>query len=88
MSESSTAAKRASTSRTSTSIRCSSRAACVEPDRPRARQRLRGFENNKYASGEFFDKYTNQVWEPATQKVRDLFGEAGIHIPNQQDWRG
>ncbi|HRC49971.1 MAG TPA: class 1b ribonucleoside-diphosphate reductase subunit alpha [Gordonia sp. (in: high G+C Gram-positive bacteria)] len=46
-----------------------------------------GFENSKYASGEFFDKYTNQVWEPATQKVRDLFGEAGIHIPNQQDWR-
>lgn len=46
-----------------------------------------GFENSKYASGEFFDKYTNQAWEPATQKVRDLFGEAGIHIPNQQDWR-
>ncbi len=46
-----------------------------------------GFENSKYASGEFFDKYTNQVWEPATQKVRDIFGEAGIHIPNQQDWR-
>ncbi|QKT07845.1 class 1b ribonucleoside-diphosphate reductase subunit alpha [Gordonia sp. X0973] len=46
-----------------------------------------GFENSKYASGEFFDKYTDKVWEPATQKVRDLFGEAGIHIPNQQDWR-
>ncbi|WP_415031889.1 class 1b ribonucleoside-diphosphate reductase subunit alpha [Gordonia sp. (in: high G+C Gram-positive bacteria)] len=46
-----------------------------------------GFERSKYASGEFFDKYTNQVWEPQTQKVRDLFGEAGIHIPNQQDWR-
>ncbi|GAB10647.1 ribonucleoside-diphosphate reductase alpha chain [Gordonia araii NBRC 100433] len=46
-----------------------------------------GFERSKYASGEFFDKYTNQVWEPKTQKVRDLFGQAGIHIPNQQDWR-
>ncbi|MFT4199995.1 class 1b ribonucleoside-diphosphate reductase subunit alpha [Gordonia sp. (in: high G+C Gram-positive bacteria)] len=46
-----------------------------------------GFERSKYASGEFFDKYTNQLWEPTTQKVRDLFGEAGIHIPTQQDWR-
>lgn len=46
-----------------------------------------GFEKSKYASGEFFDKYTDQVWEPATDKVRDLFGQAGIHIPTQDDWR-
>uniref|UniRef100_UPI003D8FD7D5 class 1b ribonucleoside-diphosphate reductase subunit alpha n=1 Tax=Gordonia sp. B7-2 TaxID=3420932 RepID=UPI003D8FD7D5 len=55
-----------------------------------ARERGRafvGFENSKYASGEFFDRYTEKVWEPATDKVRDLFGQAGIHIPNQDDWR-
>ncbi|GAA3046464.1 class 1b ribonucleoside-diphosphate reductase subunit alpha [Gordonia defluvii] len=46
-----------------------------------------GFTRSKYASGEFFDKYTDRAWEPATQKVRDLFGQAGIHIPTQQDWR-
>ncbi|MFW0791984.1 class 1b ribonucleoside-diphosphate reductase subunit alpha [Gordonia sp. CPCC 205333] len=46
-----------------------------------------GFEKSKYASGEFFDKYTDKTWEPATQKVRDLFGQAGITIPTQQDWR-
>nr|WP_279097463.1 class 1b ribonucleoside-diphosphate reductase subunit alpha [Gordonia bronchialis] len=46
-----------------------------------------GFEKSKYASGEFFDKYTEKVWEPETQKVRDLFGQAGIHIPTQDDWR-
>ena len=46
-----------------------------------------GFAQSKYASGEFFDKYTDKPWEPATQKVRDLFGQAGIHIPNQDDWR-
>ena len=46
-----------------------------------------GFKDSKYASGEFFDKYTEKAWEPATEKVRDLFGQAGIHIPNQDDWR-
>ncbi|GAB20844.1 ribonucleoside-diphosphate reductase alpha chain [Gordonia effusa NBRC 100432] len=46
-----------------------------------------GFEKSKYASGEFFDKYTERTWEPSTQKVRDLFGQAGIAIPTQQDWR-
>ena len=46
-----------------------------------------GFENSKYASGEFFDKYTDQPWEPATDKVRKLFSDAGIRVPNQDDWR-
>ncbi|RPA12949.1 class 1b ribonucleoside-diphosphate reductase subunit alpha [Gordonia sp. OPL2] len=50
-------------------------------------QAFAGFEKSKYASGEFFDKYTEKLWEPETQKIRDLFGEAGIHIPNQDDWR-
>lgn len=45
-----------------------------------------GFEKSKYASGEFFDKYTEAVWEPATEKVRNIFEEAGIRIPNQDDW--
>lgn len=46
-----------------------------------------GFEKSTYASGEFFDKYTEKAWQPETQKVRDLFGQAGIHIPDQDDWR-
>ncbi|MDQ0030443.1 ribonucleoside-diphosphate reductase alpha chain [Arthrobacter bambusae] len=44
-----------------------------------------GFENSTYASGEFFDKYTEQEWAPETERVRELF--AGIHIPTQDDWR-
>ncbi|THJ67471.1 class 1b ribonucleoside-diphosphate reductase subunit alpha [Arthrobacter echini] len=44
-----------------------------------------GFERSKYASGEFFDKYTDQIWEPATARVRELF--ADMHIPTQEDWR-
>jgi len=46
-----------------------------------------GFEKSKYASGEFFDKYTEQVWEPATDKVRKIFSDAGIRVPNQDDWQ-
>ncbi|WP_416064777.1 class 1b ribonucleoside-diphosphate reductase subunit alpha [Rhizobium sp. ZK1] len=47
---------------------------------------FKGFENSKYASGDYFDKYTRQEWKPATEKVRALFDDAGIHIPTQEDW--
>ncbi|MBO1900371.1 class 1b ribonucleoside-diphosphate reductase subunit alpha [Leucobacter weissii] len=46
-----------------------------------------GFEDSKYASGEFFDTYTERAWEPATERVRALFAEAGVEIPTQDDWR-
>ena len=45
-----------------------------------------GFDKSKYASGEYFDKYTEKEWEPATTKVRALFAEAGIAIPTKKDW--
>ncbi|GAB3602458.1 class 1b ribonucleoside-diphosphate reductase subunit alpha [Microbacterium aureliae] len=48
-------------------------------------QAFEGFADSTYASGEFFDKYTEQAWEPQTEKVKELF--AGIHIPTQEDWR-
>jgi ribonucleoside-diphosphate reductase alpha chain len=48
---------------------------------------FKGFERSKYASGEFFDKYTDQIWEPKTDKVRQLFADANIRIPDQDDWR-
>ena len=44
------------------------------------------FENSKYASGEFFDKYTEREWAPETERVAELFADAGVHIPNQDDW--
>lgn len=46
-----------------------------------------GFERSKYASGEYFDKYTEQQWLPATERVARLFEDAGVHIPTQDDWR-
>ncbi len=48
---------------------------------------FKGFEKSKYASGEYFDKYTEQEWKPATERVRELFETAGIAIPTQDDWR-
>lgn len=47
---------------------------------------FKGFENSKYATGEYFDKYTGREWKPATEKVVELFEKAGIHIPTQEDW--
>ncbi|PZF13770.1 ribonucleotide-diphosphate reductase subunit alpha [Curtobacterium sp. MCPF17_011] len=46
-----------------------------------------GFRDSKYASGEFFDKYTDQVWTPATPRVASLFDNANITIPTQDDWK-
>lgn len=46
-----------------------------------------GFEDSKYATGEFFDKYLEQEWLPRTEKVRGLFERSGIELPTQQDWR-
>ena len=49
--------------------------------------RFAGFEESDYASGRYFDKYTEREWSPRTARVRELFGAAGIHIPTQADWR-
>ncbi|UPY97236.1 class 1b ribonucleoside-diphosphate reductase subunit alpha [Pectobacterium sp. 21LCBS03] len=49
-------------------------------------QRFSGFELSKYATGEYFDKYIEQIWEPTTTRARELFEQAGIRIPTQQDW--
>ncbi|ASY80477.1 ribonucleotide-diphosphate reductase subunit alpha [Pectobacterium polaris] len=49
-------------------------------------QRFSGFELSTYATGEYFDKYIEQIWEPTTARARELFEQASIHIPTQQDW--
>ncbi|WP_214051186.1 class 1b ribonucleoside-diphosphate reductase subunit alpha [Morganella morganii] len=50
-------------------------------------QTFRNFEQSAYASGEYFSKYITQKWEPATEKVRTLFADAGIAVPSQADWQ-
>ncbi len=53
-------------------------------------QRFKGFEDSTYASGTYFDKYVDeaqaQIWQPKTQRVRELFADAGIAIPTSDDW--
>ena len=44
------------------------------------------FENSKYATGEFFEKYTTQDWKPATKRVERIFKDASIEIPTRHDW--
>ncbi|AMB59549.1 class 1b ribonucleoside-diphosphate reductase subunit alpha [Microterricola viridarii] len=46
-----------------------------------------GFADSKYASGEFFDKYTDAEWLPSTERVAELFANSAVHIPTQDDWR-
>ncbi|GAA1636195.1 class 1b ribonucleoside-diphosphate reductase subunit alpha [Georgenia ruanii] len=47
---------------------------------------FKGFEESKYATGEYFDKYINGTWEPRTDRVRQLFADAGVHLPTREDW--
>lgn len=50
-------------------------------------QRFAGFEQSRYASGEYFRQYLEQTWEPKTDKVRGLFAKAGIAIPTHEQWQ-
>ncbi len=44
------------------------------------------FEKSDYASGKYFDKYTDKEWSPETDKILQLFKDAEIEIPTQSDW--
>ena len=46
-----------------------------------------GFEDSKYASGEYFAKYIDKEWAPRTERIATIFANAGVHIPTQDDWR-
>ena len=62
---------------------------CVRASMEIAKERGRtfaGFEKSKYASGEYFEKYIEQEWAPRTARVAELFAEAGVSLPTQQDW--
>ena len=47
-------------------------------------QTFDGFERSKYADGSFFEKYIEQEWKPATDKVAKVL--SGIGIPTKEDW--
>lgn len=45
-----------------------------------------GFEDSSYASGKYFEKYTQHEINPKTDKVKRLFTDAGVEIPSKEDW--
>ena len=49
--------------------------------------RFAGFEQSRYASGEYFTPYLEREWRPATDNVAQLFAQAGITIPTREMWR-
>ena len=49
-------------------------------------QTFDNFKNSKYADGSFFEKYIEQKWEPATEKVAQIFKDAKIKLPKKKDW--
>lgn len=49
--------------------------------------RFAGFEQSRYASGDYFTHYLNQDWQPKTAKVAQLFEQAGITLPTREMWR-
>ncbi|MFL4212747.1 class 1b ribonucleoside-diphosphate reductase subunit alpha [Enterobacter mori] len=50
-------------------------------------QRFAGFEQSRYASGEYFSQYLEGDWQPKTEKVRELFVRAGIVLPTREMWQ-
>ena len=49
-------------------------------------ERFVGFEESKYATGEFFEKYLNQDFVPTTERVKELFAASSVHVPSREDW--
>ncbi|OLQ91001.1 ribonucleotide-diphosphate reductase subunit alpha [Vibrio panuliri] len=45
-----------------------------------------GFDRSTYATGEFFQKYLEQSYQPTTDKVASLLDKFGLTVPNQDDW--
>lgn len=49
--------------------------------------RFAGFEQSRYASGDYFQQYLQGDWQPKTATVRELFARAGITLPDREMWR-
>ncbi|GAA3519105.1 class 1b ribonucleoside-diphosphate reductase subunit alpha [Corynebacterium pilbarense] len=44
------------------------------------------FANSEYATGEFFDRYNPEDFQPKTDKVKELFANSNIAVPTAQEW--
>lgn len=62
---------------------------CLRASNALAREKgetFKGFEDSDYASGVFFDRYTEADFLPETDRVQELFDKAGITLPTRDDW--
>jgi len=50
------------------------------------RSSFAGFEQSDYYTGVYFDKYINEDFTPRTEKIREVFVNAGIDVPGKSDW--
>lgn len=50
------------------------------------KKRFVGFEDSKYATGEYFDKYVSRDWLPTSETVKALFAKTGVQLPTRADW--
>lgn len=48
-------------------------------------QTFKDFDKSDYATGDYFIKYENEVYEPMSQKIKKIF--EGIKIPTAKDWK-
>ena len=44
------------------------------------------FAQSEYATGEFFDRYNPEDFQPKTDKVKELFANSNIAVPTAQEW--
>ncbi|WP_257203369.1 class 1b ribonucleoside-diphosphate reductase subunit alpha [Corynebacterium cystitidis] len=47
---------------------------------------FKDFDKSEYASGEFFDRYNPEDFQPKTTKVKALFENSTAQVPTEQDW--
>ncbi|MBF0848036.1 ribonucleotide-diphosphate reductase subunit alpha, partial [Streptococcus danieliae] len=45
---------------------------------------FKDFEKSDYYNGKYFDKYTENLFLPVTDKVKELFKD--IYVPTKEDW--
>lgn len=50
-------------------------------------ERFAGFAESRYASGEYFKQYLEGDWQPKTARVRALFADAGVRLPDRAMWQ-
>ncbi|MDK8364859.1 class 1b ribonucleoside-diphosphate reductase subunit alpha [Corynebacterium sp. UMB10119B.1] len=49
-------------------------------------KKFEDFERSEYATGEFFDRYNPEDFQPKTEKVKALFEKSTIAVPTAEEW--